>query len=187
MRAHRGHHLWPGGDTCFDEVDPPRARRTGELHLRRGGEGVQVGAGLVGAAGGDHAHPPVAGRSDGAPHGRADHLDDRDVIPLARIVQDRRARGVAGDDKKFDAMINQPVEALERILPGLGDRPRTVGGALGVAEIGDRLVGELVEDCARDRQTSEPGVEDANRVLTHHVRVVRDQCSRDSRESREER
>ena len=60
-------------------------------------------------------------------------------------------------------MVDEPVEALERQLAGLRDRSRTVGGARGVAEVGDRLMRQLVEDRPHDGQPAIPGVEDPDR------------------------
>ena len=45
----------------------------------------------------------------------------------------------------------------------LGDRPRAVRAAGGVADVEDRLVRQLVEDRARDGEPTDPGVEDADR------------------------
>ena len=71
-------------------------------------------------------------------------------------------------------MVDEPVEALEGQLAGLGDGPRAVGGARGVAEVGDRLVRQLVEDRPHDGQPAVAGVEDPDREVSHRTRVGAD-------------
>ena len=70
-------------------------------------------------------------------------------------MEDGGARRVAGDDEGLDPVVDQPVEAFEGELAGLRDGPRTVRRPRRVAEVGDRLVRELVEDGAGDGQASE--------------------------------
>ena len=91
-----------------------------------------------------------------------DDLDDRDVVALAGVAEHGGAGGVAGDDERLDALVDEVVEALEGVLADLGDRLGPVGLARGVAEVEDRLVRQLVEDGSGDGQAAEAGVEDAD-------------------------
>src|SRR5437764_15497826 len=52
------------------------------------------------------------------------------------------------------------VEDVERESTHLGDGARTVRAVLGVTDVDDRLVRQLVEDRTRDGQTPHPAVED---------------------------
>ena len=140
------------------------------VDLRRGGERVVVGQRLGGGAGADHADPAVAGGGDRTPGGGEDHLDDGYVVPLAGVAEHRGAGGVAGDDQRLDALVDQVVEALEGVLADLADRLGAVGLAGGVAEVDDRLVGQLVDHRPGHGEPAEPRVEDADRA---HRTVVR--------------
>ena len=157
-------HFRPGRRAGLDELDEARAGLGEDLRVRRGGEGVEVGARAVGALGRDDPDAVVAGGQDRAPHGRADDLGDGHVVALARVVQDGCARGVARDDEQLDPVVDESVEALEGELAGLRDRPGAVGRSRRVTEVGDRLVRQLVDDGAGDGQPPEAGVEDADRL-----------------------
>ena len=155
--------LAASGHPLLDELDEARARAAHDVEVRRRGEGVEVGPGLVGAQGRDDTDPAVARRGGRAAHGRADHLDDRHVVALAGVVEHGGARGVARDDEDLHAVVDETVEALEGQLAGLRDGPRAVGRAGGVTEVRDRLVGQLVEDRPHDGEPAIPGVEDPDR------------------------
>ena len=71
---------------------------------RRGSERVVVGSGARRRLRPDDADPAVARGRDRPADGRPDHLDDRHVVPLARVAQHGRTRGVAGDDEQLDAL-----------------------------------------------------------------------------------
>ena len=155
-----GEQLVAAGHAGLDEVDEPRARLRGQLDVRRRGERVLVGHRLGGRPGADHADPAGAAGRDRAAGGRVDHLDHRDVVPLAGVAEHRRARGVAGDDQRLDALGVEVVEALEGVLADLADRLGAVGLARGVAEVVHRLVRQLVDDRPGHGEAAEPGVED---------------------------
>ena len=138
--------LLAAGHAGLHEVDEPRAGLRGQLHVGCGGERVLVGHRLLGRPGADDADPAGPARGDRAAGGREDHLDHRDVVALPRVAQHRRARGVAGDDQRLDALGVEVVEALEGVLADLGDRLGAVGLARGVAEVVHGLVRELVDD-----------------------------------------
>ena len=70
-------------------------------------------------------------------------------------------------------MVDEAVEALQRVLPRLGDRTRAVGRPGRVAEVDDRLVGQLVEDRPGHGEPTEPGVEDPDRSVGHPRRIGR--------------
>ena len=139
--------------------------------MRRGGEGVGVRARLVGAACRDHPDPVVARSRSGTPDGGPDHLDDGHVVALAGVVENGGAGGVAGDDQGLDTALDQPVEALERELAGLGDGTRAVGLAGGVGEVDHRLVGQLVEHGSSDGESAIARVEDPDRCVSHAISV----------------
>ena len=58
--------------------------------------------------------------------------------------------------------VDEVVEALEGVLAHLADRLGAVGLAGGVADVEDRLVRQLVDHGAGDREAAEAGVEDAD-------------------------
>ena len=161
----------PARDAGLDELDEPWARHAGDLQVRRSGEGVDVGARLVGAPGRDDSDPVVAGGSSRPTHRGSDDLDHGHVVPLARIVQDGGAGGVARDDEGLHAVVDEAVEALEGELAGLRDGPRPVGRPGRVPEVGDRLVRELVEHGACDGQPAVARVEDPDGCIRHGVKA----------------
>ena len=113
--------LVAAGDAGLDVVDEVGACPGQQVDVGGGGEGVLVGHRLGGRAGADDADPAVAGRGDRPPGRRQDHLDDRDVVALPGVAQHRGAGGVAGDDQRLDAALDEVVEALEGVLAHLGD------------------------------------------------------------------
>ena len=116
-----------GGDAALDELDELRAGDAGDLDVRGGGEGVGVGAAGDRGRGADHADPAVAGGGRRAAHGRADHLDHRDAVPLPGIVQaGRRRRCCRRSRAAFTPVGDQPVQAVERVPADIGDRLRAV-------------------------------------------------------------
>ena len=129
------------------------------------------------ACGADDADAAVAGGGDRAAHRGQDHLDDGHVVALAGIAQARRRRRVAGDHQRLDAAVDQVVADGQRVRADLGNGERTVGAVGGVADVDDVLVGQLVDDRARDRQSADAGVEDPDgrrvRELMRQVRVRR--------------
>ena len=131
--------------------------------MGRRGEGVLVGHRLRGRPRADHADPAGPARGDRAAGGREDHLDHRDVVPLAGVAQHRRARGVAGDHQRLHALRVEVVEALEGVLADLRDRLGAVGLARGVAQVVHRLVRQLVDDRPGHGEAAETGVEDPDR------------------------
>src|SRR5690606_39718725 len=104
-----GDDLLAADHTVLDELDEARAGLRGEGQRGRGGEGVLVGAGGDGALRRDHAHAVVAGRGDGAAHGRLDHLDDGDVVAFAGVAQHGGGGGVAGDDEHLHTVVDQTI------------------------------------------------------------------------------
>ncbi len=143
------------------------------LHLRCRGEGVVVGERLGGRAGADHADPAGGAGGDRAPGGREDHLDHGHVVAFPRIAQHRGTGGVAGDHQRLDPLVDEVVEALEGVLADLTDRLGTVGLTRGVAEVHDRLVGQLVDHGPGDGQTTEARVEDPDRRIRHTEQASR--------------
>ena len=159
--------LVAAGHALLDEVDEPRTGLREELHVRRGSEGVVVGLGLGRGAGADHADPAGMAGGDGPPGGRIDHLDHRDVVPLAGVAKHRGARAVAGDDQGLDAFGDEVVEALEGVLADLPDRLGSVGLPGGVTDVEDRLVGQLVDHRTGHGESTEARVEDSDRSFRH--------------------
>ena len=139
------HQLRAAGQPGLDELDEPWARPGVQLDVRSGGERVVVRHRLGGRPGADHPDATRPGRGDGAPGRGVDHLDDRHRVALAGVPQHRGAGGVAGDDQRLHALVDEVVEALEGVLADLADRLRSVGLAGGVTEVEHRLVGQLVE------------------------------------------
>ena len=125
------------------------------------------------ACGADHPDAPGAGGRHRATDGRQDHLDDGHVVAFPGIAQAGRRRGVAGDHERLDAAVHQVVADGQRVRADLGDGQRTVRSVGGVADVDDVLVGQLVDDRARDRQPADAGVEDADRreAIAHEVRA----------------
>src|SRR5439155_3406372 len=103
------------GDASFNEVDELRARHAVDGHVGGGGEGVLVRPAGDGGGGADDADVPVAGGGDRAPYGRPDHLDDGYPVPLAGVVQARGGGAVAGDDEELDALVDEFVQARQRV------------------------------------------------------------------------
>ena len=130
--------------------------------MGRGREGVVVGHRLGGGAGADHADPAGARGGDRAPGRGQDHLDHGYVVPLPGVAQHGGRGGVARDDQRLDAAVDQVVEALEGVLADLRDRLGAVGLAGGVAEVDDRLVRQLVDHGPGHGEPTEAGVEDAD-------------------------
>src|ERR1051325_6317023 len=62
----------------------------------------------------------------------------------------------------FDTL-QQVRENLGAVAPHGVRRLRAVGHTGRVAEVDDRLLGQRVEECARDREAAYPGIEDAER------------------------
>ena len=156
--------LRAGGDAGLDELHEPRARGARDLDLRRGGEAVGVGTTLVRRLRRDDADAVVARRRGGAARRRADDLDDGHVVALTGVVEHGGRGGVARDDEQLDPVVDEPVETLQRELTRLRDRPGAVGRSRRVAEVGHRLVGQLVDDRPGHRQPAEARVEDADRL-----------------------
>src|SRR5690606_41258435 len=119
----------------------------------------------------DHADAAAVGGRHRATHGGADHLDHRHVVTLPRVGQHRGGRGVAGDDQGLDAVVDEPVQALQGVLAHLGDRPGAIGGTGGVTKVEHRLVRHLVHDRPGHGETTEPGVEDAYWGILHWARL----------------
>ena len=159
--------LRTGGDAALHVVDESRAGDAGHAHVRCGGERVNVGTTGHGRHGADHADPAGAGRRYGATHGWPDHLDHGHRVALARVVQAGRRGAVAGDDEHLHAVVDEPVEALERVGPHLCDRLRAVGQVRRVAEIADLLVRQLVENRPGDGETTDPRIEYPHRRACH--------------------
>src|SRR4051812_12388653 len=59
--------------------------------------------------------------------------------------------------------LDEMVEDVEREGPDLGDPTGAVRAVRGVTDVDDRLVGQLVENGARDSQAAHAAVEDADR------------------------
>ncbi len=104
---------------------------------------------------------------DSPSRGGEDDLDDRHGVSLTGVTQHGGAGGVARDDECLDAAVDEVVETLERVLAHLTDRLGTVRLTRSVTEVEDRLVGQLVENCAHYSQPAEAGVEDADRCVCH--------------------
>ena len=162
-----GEHLGRVGDTGLDELDEPRAGLGEDRELRVDLEHVLVGARADRAGGADHADPAVARRRHRGAHRGADHLDDRNVVALARVAQHRRGGGVARDHEHLHALVDERVEDLERVPADVGDRLRTVRRARGVADVEERLARQLRRDRPGDGEPADPGVEDADRRVFH--------------------
>ena len=161
--------LRAAGHAGLDEVDEARTRPGRDLQIGSRGEGVEIGLRLVRPLGGDDPDPAVARRPSRAPHGGTDDLDGGHGIPLPGVVENGGGGGVAGDHQHLDAMVDEAVEAFQGKAARLGDRPRTIGRAGGVAEIGDRLGRQLVEDGPGDGEPAIPGIEDPDRCVRHSV------------------
>ena len=58
--------------------------------------------------------------------------------------------------------LDQIVADGQRVRADLGDGQRSVRAVAGVADVHDVLVGQLVDDRARDRQSPDAGVEDSD-------------------------
>ncbi len=135
--------------------------------MRRGGERVVVGAALDGDGGREQADSPVAGGGDGPAHRGLDDLDDRDVVALAGVAQARAQALLQAMTSSFTRLLHQAVHGGERVPPHLGQRERAVRAVRGVADVEQRLAGQLVEQRAGDREPADAGVEDPDRRVTH--------------------
>ena len=121
-----------------------------------GRERAQVRLGLDGGLRTDDAHVVVTGGDDALARRRSDDLDDGDagIDPVAFPSVSERGgrRSVAGDDERLHAARGQLVEGGQRQRANLRNRARAVRRVLGVAQVDDLFVGQLVDDCARHRQ-----------------------------------
>src|SRR5947208_434983 len=142
------------GVAALDIVDEVRAGGSGQLQMGCGGERIVVRTTGDRHSRTDDADLAVTGGSDGASYGWMDDLDDRYVIALTGVAQARAGRSVAGDDEGFDAVVDEMVHDLERERPDLRQRARTVRRATGVTDVEHRLVRQLVEDRAGNRQAA---------------------------------
>ena len=145
----RGH---PG----LDEVDESGARLLANRQPGDGRERAQVCLGLDGGLRANDTDVVVAGGDDALARGRSNDLDDGDagIDPVAfpGIRKRRRRGGIAGDDERLHAARGQLVEGGQRQRANLRDSSRAVRRVLGVAQVDDLFVGQLVDDCARHRQ-----------------------------------
>jgi hypothetical protein len=151
----RGEQVVAPGDPRLDEVDEAGTGPGGQGDVGGRREGVVIRQGLGRGAGADDADPAVVRGGHGPAGGRQDHLDHGHVVPLAGVAQHGSTRGVAGDDQRLHAAGDEVVEALEGILADLGDRLRAVRLARGVAEVEQRLVGQLVDHRAGHGEPAE--------------------------------
>src|SRR5262249_32841062 len=117
--------------------------------------------------GSDHTHVPVAGRRHGPTYSRPDHLDHRYGVTLPGIGQARRRGAVAGDHEQLHAVVDETVQTGQRRRADLGDRLGPVRDVRGVAQVPDLLAGELIENGARHRQSTDPRVEDPDGSVRH--------------------
>ena len=163
----RRDQLVAAGDPALHEVHELRAGPGGQGDLRGGGERVVVRHRVGGGPGADHADPAVAGGGHRAPGGGVDHLDDGYVVPLAGVAEHRGAGAVARDDQRLHVLVDQVVEALEGVLADLADRLGAVGLPRRVADVQDRLVGQLVDHGPGHGESTEARVEDADRSIRH--------------------
>ena len=162
--------LGTASDSRLDKGDEAGTRGGVQRHLRGCGEGVVVGLRGGGGLGADHADPAGPGGGDGTAGRGEDHLDHRHRVALPGVAEHGGAGRVAGDDQCLDALVEQVVETLERVLTDLRDGLLAVRGPGGVPEVHDVLVRQLVDHGPRHRQTAEPGVEDPDRRLALHGR-----------------
>src|SRR5690606_101824 len=116
-----GEQLGPAGDPALDELDEARAGAGVEAHAWSGGERVVVRQGRGGGPGADDPDDPAAGGRRGPAGGREDHLDDGDVVALARVPKNRGAGGITCDHQDLDAELDQVVQALQRVLADISD------------------------------------------------------------------
>jgi hypothetical protein len=154
--------LVTAGHPGLDELHEPRTHPRGQLDVWCRGEGVVVRQRLGCGLGADHADPPTVRGGDRAARGGQDHLDDRYVVPLPRVAEHGRARGVAGDHQGLHALRDEVVEALQCVLAHLADGLGAVRLPRGVAEVDQRLVRQLVDHRPGHGQPAETGVEDAD-------------------------
>ena len=174
--AGHGFDLLTRSHPGLDELDESRARLLAHGQTGNGGERAQVRLGLDGRLRTDHADVMVARGDDALARRRRDDLNDGDAsvdpIALAR-VRERGGRGrVAGNDQGLDSARGQLVEGGQGQRAHLRDRTRTVGRVLGVAQVDDLFVGQLIDDRTGYRQPTQARVEDSDRGVIHVLDLI---------------
>ena len=166
-----GEHLGTGGHTALGQFNEARAGLGEQRDTGHGLQSIGIRARLDSALSGDQADAAIASDTGGGTRGRVDDLDDGDALVLgiaaARVVQDGRGGGVAGDDQHLDAGLDELVHDAQRQGADLIDGLGTVGSVGRVPDVEDLLAGQLVEHGSRDCQAPDPGVEHPDRRVIH--------------------
>ena len=154
--ARHGLDLLARGHPGLDKVDESGAGLLADRQPWDGCERAQVRLGLDGGLRTDDAHVAVTRGDNALACRRGDDLDDGyagiDPVAFPSIRERGGRRRVAGDDERLHAARGQLVEGGERQRAHLRDSSRAVRRVLGVAQVDDLFVGQLVDDCARHRQ-----------------------------------
>lgn len=150
--------------TTLDELDEARTCGAHQPDRSAGtGDRLDVRSGRHRADRADHSDPA---RRRGANQGSRtglDDIDDRhgDVGP--HLVETRRSGGVARhDDRLHVEVVDQRAGDLAGEPANVTQRLRTVRIATRVADVHDVFVGKQIDQGARHRETTEPGVEHAD-------------------------
>ena len=154
--ARHGLNLLARGHPGLDEVNESGAGLLADRQPGDGCERAQVRLGLDSGLRTDDAHMVVTRGDNALACRRGNDLDDGDpgIDPVAFPSIRKRGgrRRVAGDDERLHSARCQLVEGGQRQRAYLRDSSRAVRRVLGVAQVDDLFVGQLVDDCASHRQ-----------------------------------
>ena len=166
-------HLIGINVTGFDELDEARTGGARQLELGRdAGRGALVRAGTDRPHGAHHTDAAASSCARGGAYAGLDHADNRNVEPVGELVERRRRRAVAGDDKQLDRPFDEDIGDLAGILQDFVGRLWPVREAAGVTEVHDVFGGQQIEQRAHDREAAQPTVEDADRTFVPaHLQV----------------
>ena len=107
---------------------------------------------------------PLRVARDGTAHRGQDHLDDRNRrVALPRVAQAGRGRRVARDHQCLDAAVGQVVTDRQGVGPDLRNRQRPVRPVAGITDVDDFLIGQLVDHRPGHGESTDTGIEDADR------------------------
>ena len=168
-------HFGATRSTTLHEFHEARTRRTREIDggaVRRAGDREFVSPRVDGADGADDPH---RSRSRGPHQGlrtRIDHTDDRNVqtlggeLGLEFVHREGGRRGVARDHQGFRAeVVDQAPGKFTGVTANFVERLVAEGIAAGVADVHEVFAGEEVNDGSGHRESSETGVEHADRAV----------------------
>ena len=167
-------HLGAGRLSALDQLDETRTRLLEQLDVLAGHrDRAHIRPRRHGERGADHPDTAVTRRLHGCSNGRFDHFDQRDVrIRVADVVQAGARRRVAGDDEHLHAFVDEQPCDVVHVTADFVALERPIRTARGIAVIDDRLPREVVEQRARNGQSADARVENADWPIVHRSKYT---------------